>query len=63
MDSLPIFGREPRAGPFTLFTFEVAMRMPSDVKNWHSRNGAPEAVTAQVRRFIPKTRSLVGIAA
>jgi hypothetical protein len=39
VDSLPIFGREPQAGPFTLFTFEVAMRTPSDVKNWHSRNG------------------------
>jgi hypothetical protein len=52
IDTLPIFGRTPESGPFTLFEFSAAMRSPSDVTNW-ARNG--QEVVRPIPPKPPKT--------
>ena len=44
VDTLPIFGRSPEAGPFPLLEFEAPMRSPSDIRNWQARNGQAEVL-------------------
>jgi hypothetical protein len=53
VDNLPIYGREPKKGPFDLFEFEVAQRSPSDIKNWRAKNGQAEILKPLPAR--PKT--------
>jgi hypothetical protein len=44
IDSLPIYGKSPEAGPFELFSLEVPQRSPSDITNWRFKNGQAETV-------------------
>jgi hypothetical protein len=44
LDSLPIFGRTPTAGPHALFDFKAALRTPSDIRGWRMRNGESESL-------------------